>query len=82
MRVYRDAPSSNMLWMCIKVLGDITLKHAVKLLNDRKLEQARFMLKQCEKFTDPIAGSNWSKRSEWCVIRKNMHKNLALFFQH
>lgn len=81
MRVYQATPAHPALWSITKVLSDVALKHAVKQLDNRQFDAAFKLLKQVQKYTEPVAGSNWSKREEWIVLRKNMHKNFAIYHQ-
>jgi hypothetical protein len=81
MRIYHDEPGHPALWSITKALADIALRHAVKSLNNRQFDVAMQYLKVVEKYTEPLAGSNWSKRLEWAMLRKNLHKNLALYHQ-
>ena len=50
-------------------------------LNNRQFDQAFNHLKLAQKHTEPLAGSNWSANAEWMLLRKNLHKNLALYHQ-
>jgi hypothetical protein len=33
------------------------------------------------KYTEPLSDSNWSANAEWVLLRKNLHKNFALYHQ-
>lgn len=81
LRVYQDQPGHRALWSIAKLLADVALKTAVKHLNNRQLDLAFKYLKLTQKHTEPLAGSNWSKNEEWIVLRKNLHKNFALYHQ-
>ena len=53
----------------------------MKQLNNRQFEAAFRHLQQVQRHTEPVAGSNWSKNEEWIVLRKNLHKNFAIYHQ-
>ena len=65
MRMYSDSPKHPVLWQITKVIADVALKHAVKLLNNRNFDQAFSYMKIVQKYTEPVAGSDWSKNPEW-----------------
>jgi hypothetical protein len=81
LRVYSQQPKHPSLWLVTKVLSDIALKHAVKNLNTRQFDVAFNWMKTVQKYTEPLAGSDWSKNPEWILLRKNLHKNFALYHQ-
>ena len=78
-RVYSNQPKNPSIWRVAKALADIALKHAVKSLNNRQLDTAYQYMKMVQKHTEPIAGSDWSLKPEWILLRKNLHKNFALY---
>lgn len=81
LRIHQDQPGHPGIWQVAKVLADIALKQAVKSLDNRQLDQAFSHLKLVQRHTEPIAGSGWSANSEWVLLRKNLHKNFALYHQ-
>ena len=81
LRIHENQPAHPSIWQVAKVLADIALKHAVKNLNNRQFEQAFNLMKLVQKHTEPRAGSNWSSNAEWVLLRKNLHKNFALYHQ-
>lgn len=81
LRVYSHQPQHPSLWLITKVIADIALKHAVKNLNNRQFDVAFNWLKTVQRHTEPLAGSDWSRHPEWILVRKNLHKNFALYHQ-
>lgn len=81
LRVYSKSPDHPVLWRIAKIMGDLALKHAVKNLNARQFDTAFAYLRLTQKHTEPHAGSNWSSNLEWVILRKNLHKNFALYHQ-
>ena len=79
MRMYSENPKHPVIWQITKVVADVALKHAVKMLNNRQFDTAFSYMKIVQKYTEPVAGSDWSKNPEWCLLRKNLHKNYAIY---
>lgn len=53
----------------------------MKNLNNRQFDVAFNWLKTVQRHTEPLAGSDWSRHPEWILVRKNLHKNFALYHQ-
>ena len=54
---------------------------AVRCLNTDKLEKAHEYLKMARKYTEPLPNSDWNELEDWMQTRKNVFKNLAIYFQ-
>ena len=78
---YKKTPNHPTLWKLASLLADVALKHAVKCLNMQKLDEAMKYLRAVDRNTEAFPGSDWSTNPEWLLIRRNMHKNMALYHQ-
>jgi hypothetical protein len=70
---------SQQLWQVTKVLAELSLRQAAKSLNQRLSDAAFKYLKEVQKITEAPLGSDWSRNPEWTIVRKNLHKNFALY---
>lgn len=69
------------VWRLTQLLADVTIKTAVRHLNNNKPDESIGYLKQAMKCTEPLPNSDWSENAEWVSLRKSVFKNLALFHQ-
>jgi hypothetical protein len=69
------------VWLISKLIADIGLRMAVRYLNNEKLDRAIDFLKLARKHTEPLPNSDWNEDKDWMGTRKNVFKNLALYYQ-
>ena len=53
---------------------------AVRSLNNNKNDKANYFLKLARKYTEPLPNSDWNENSDWMLTRKNVFRNLALYY--
>ena len=53
---------------------------AVRNLNSGKSDKAYQFLKLARKHTEPLPNSDWNEEKDWMITRKNVYKNLALYY--
>lgn len=63
------------------MLGDVSVKTAVRHINNNNLDLGMQYLKQASKFTEPLPNSDWKENAEWIALRKSVLKNKALYHQ-
>lgn len=68
------------VWLISKLLAEIGIRMAVRSLNNDKPDKANFFLKLSRKHTEPLPNSDWNENPEWMLTRKNVFKNLALYY--
>jgi hypothetical protein len=69
------------VWKIIQLLGDVTVKTAVRYLNSNNLEQGLTYLNLAKRYTEPLPNSDWNEKADWISLRKSVYKNLALYHQ-
>jgi len=69
------------VWLISKMLTEIALKMAAKAMNVEKMDKAQQFLKMARKHTEPLPNSNWAENKQWRETRRNVFKNLAIFYQ-
>lgn len=63
------------VWKITQLLGDVSVKTAVRHINNSNLEQGMAYLKQARRFTEPLPHSDWKESAEWVALRKSVLKN-------
>jgi hypothetical protein len=63
------------VWKITQLLGDVSVKTAVRHINNNNLEQGMQYLKLARRFTEPLPNSDWKDNPEWIAIRKSVLKN-------
>lgn len=69
------------VWKITQLLGEVTVKTAVRHLNNNILDQALTYLSLAKRYTEPLPNSDWNENAEWISLRKSVYKNLAQYHQ-
>jgi hypothetical protein len=67
------------VWKITQLLGDISIKTAVRHINNNNFDEGLKYLKEARKYTEPLPNSDWSEKPDWIGLRKGVFKNMALY---
>lgn len=69
------------VWRITQLMGEVSVKTAVRHLNNNNLDEGLNYLKHARQVTEPLPNSDWSENPDWVSLRKSVYKNLALYHQ-